>query len=954
MKKRIWKWKIRKNKIWESKLWKRKMRKIRRKQFVLFFACALMLAANTQNIWAYDYQMTGAYQDGKVTITALGAGQNINGYSTLSGYRVDYELTENFIAFSKYDGCDFYVGNNLNPSGGCHFAYKPNGEIWQQGALNLGAIYDGRSIGSAEPDANNTVRASFQVGSLAELPEYICYTYQPAGGAYLHISESYGHDHHVWYYQNLKNVTPQNTASIDTVAPIVACDVIPSGTTAVSNGRTWGSAAVLRATATDHQSRPGGIRFYKSGTEIHSAGNGANAESITEQYRVSANGSYQVKAFDQLGNESGAHTVNVDCIDTTAPTISSFRINKSDYCTSAILTVDSSDKESGLHQAAYSFNNGAWSSSNRFTVTENGTYRVKVRDAVGNEATQSITVTNIDRTVPTIHSVTGNAKKFCTENEIEVVASDSGSGLHKQAYSFHNGAWTESNKFSVKENGTYVVRVRDAVGNIAEQSTTISNVDREKPKLAADVRKRGEGVNIRDEEWTNEKFIHIDAADEKSGMARVTLQKMDEEFVKSFAAEEDGQKEIHIDTDSIPSGVYEITAYDVLGNMESARVTVDHVDNTPPVIESVTQLPIGDEKVRISVSANDCDGSGLSKEAYSFDNGETWQEDNFKDVDKNGDYEIVVRDNMGLTAKKSENVSSIVKKEEPDNGDHGGNGGSGDGDGSGSDEGNTGNNDSGNGNNPGNDDGGNGNGNDPGNDDGGNGNGNNPGNDDGGNGNDNPNNNHDSSNSEADKKSDMNKSKTTKENTKSSKKPSSSEKTASDDRSYENFHEENTSQLNDQNKDNAVNSTFKEKMQEKLSSHEVEVNEMDNKAAAEDKGKKTVRKVAAAVLAAILVAGLTAFGLYFLLTALHYSCVVYEVSECNERKRLTRIFLKCVVGDWVVEVPDRKLGNLGTGRYVFVFEEAFVKECEGDYAVIEIDRKRIREEIREEIEVQVS
>lgn len=930
MKKRIWKWKIRKNKIWESKLWKRKMRKIRRKQFVLFFACALMLAENTQNIWAYDYQMTGAYQDGKVTITALGAGQNINGYSTLSGYRVDYELTENFIAFSKYDGCDFYVGNNLNPSGGCHFAYKPNGEIWQQGALNLGAIYDGRSVGSAEPDANSTVRASFQVGSLAELPEYICYTYQPAGGAYLHISESYGHDHHVWYYQNLKNVTPQNTASIDAVAPIVACDVIPSGTTAVSNGRTWGSAAVLRATATDHQSRPGGIRFYKSGTEIHSAGNGANAESITEQYRVSANGSYQVKAFDQLGNESGAHTVNVDCIDTTAPTISSFRINKSDYCTSAILTVDSSDKESGLHQAAYSFNNGAWSSSNRFTVTENGTYRVKVRDAVGNEATQSITVTNIDRTVPTIHSVTGNAKKFCTENEIEVVASDSGSGLHKQAYSFHNGAWTESNKFTVKENGTYVVRVRDAVGNIAEQSTTISNVDREKPKLAADVRKRGEGVNIRDEEWTNEKFIHIDAADEKSGMARVTLQKMDEEFVKSFAAEEDGQKEIHIDTDSIPSGVYEITAYDVLGNMESARVTVDHVDNTPPVIESVTQLPIGDEKVRISVSANDCDGSGLSKEAYSFDNGETWQEDNFKDVDKNGDYEIVVRDNMGLTAKKSENVSSIVKKEEPNNGDHGGNGGSGDGDGNGNDGGNTENNDSGNGNNPGNDDGGN------------------------GKGNDNSNNNHDSSASEADKKTDMNKSKTTKENTKSSKKTSSSEKNASDDRSYENFHEENTSQLNDQNKDNEVNSTFKEKMQEKLSSHEVEVNEMDNKATEKDKEKKTVRKVAAAVLAAILVAGLTAFGLYFLLTALHYSCVVYEVSECNERKRLTRIFLKCVVGDWVVEVPDRKLGNLGTGRYVFVFKEAFVKECEGDYAVIEIDRKRIREEIQEEIEVQVS
>lgn len=859
MKNRIWKCKIHKNKIWKSivwksKTWKSKIRKNRRKQFTLFFACALMLAANTQNIWAYDYQITGASQDGKVTITALGAGQNINGYSTLSGYRVDYELTENFIAFSKYDGCDFYVGNNLNASGGCHFAYKPNGEIWQQGALNLGAIYDGRSVGSAEPDANNTVRASFQVGSLAELPEYICYTYQPASGAYLHISESYGHNHHVWYYQNLKNVTPQNTANIDTVAPIVACDVIPSGNTAVANGRTWGSAAVLKATATDHQSRPGGIRFYKSGTEIHSAGNGANAESVTEQYRVSTNGSYQVKAYDQLGNESGAHTVNVDCIDATAPTISSFRINNSDYCTSAILTVVSSDGESGLHQEAYSFNNGAWTSSNQLTVTENGTYQVRVRDAVGNEATKSIIVSNIDRTVPTIHSITGNEEKFCLENEIEVVASDSGSGLHKQAYSFNNGAWTENNKFIVKENGTYVVRVRDVVGNIAEQSTTISNVD-----------------------------------------------------------------------------------------------------NTPPVIKSVSQLPIGNEKVRISVSANDGDGSGLSKEAYSFDNGETWQEDNFKDVDKNGDYEIVVRDNMGLTAKKNENVSSIVKKENPDNGgdsgsdkdntgDNGGNDNTGSGDGDGD---NTGNDDSGNGNKPGDDDSGNGNNN------GDTGNGNNPG-DDGGNGNNNGgtgNDNSDNNNSHTNKKSDTNK--TTKENDKSSKKPLSSEKNTSDDRSYENFHEENTSQLDAQNEDDTLNNTFKEKMQEKLSSHEVEVSEMDNKTAEKDKAKKTVRKVAAAVFAAILVAGLTAFGLYFLLTALHYSCVVYEVSVYNERKRLTRIFLKCVVGDWVVEVPDHKLGNLGTGRYVFVFKEAFVKECEGDYAVIMIDGKRIREDLQKEIEVQI-
>ena len=46
---------------------------------------------------------------------------------------------------------------------------------------------------------------------------------------------------------------------------------------------------------------------------------------------------------------------------------------------------------------------GVWQTSNQFTITENGTYVVYARDAVGNvSASYEFTVSNIDYTPPTL------------------------------------------------------------------------------------------------------------------------------------------------------------------------------------------------------------------------------------------------------------------------------------------------------------------------------------------------------------------------------------------------------------------------------------------------------------------------------------------------------------------------------------------------------------------------
>lgn len=916
---------------------------------LLFLLCLSLTSINVQNIWAYDYQMTGAYQGGNVTITALEGAQSANGYSTPGGYRIDYTLTEEFIAFQEFDGCDFYIGNNLDPSGGCHFAYKPNGVIWEQGALNLGAIYDGRVVGSATPDETNTVRASFTVSDLSEVPNYICYTYQPAGGAYIHISDTFGANHHVWYYQSLKNITPTNADRIDSASPSLQVGVSASGSTASVNGKTWGTSAVIQATASDNQSRPGGIRFYKNGNEVHNGTNASNGTTMTEQYTVNENGNFQVKAYDQLGNESAMNSITVDCIDRTAPTISSFYINTNGYCTSAVLTVAASDQGSGLHGTAYSFNNGGWTNKNQITVTENGTYTVRVRDAVGNESSKTIAVSNIDRTLPTIHSITQNQEPYCISNELTVTASDSGSGLHATAYSFNNGAWTADNKYPVTTNGTYTVRVRDCVGNIAEQSATVSNIDLDKPQLEVSALDVGEQVIIEETVWTKEKCIHIDVSDSGSGLDKVEIKEAKSEEILCFKPDQENQKEMHFDTDSMPAGEYEIVAYDNLGNTQKSSVEITNVDCNPPTIQSVEQETLNPQTIRITVTADDGDGSGLPKEAYSFDGGNTWQETNYIDVDENDTYEIVVRDNMGWTKEQQEVVDGIIKKTEiPDednngSGDNHGNNGDDNHDGDGSGDGNHGDNG---------DDNHDGNGSDDADNTGAPGNSaddQNPGDLPGA-----PN----TTNTPVEKPTADDANDNQKKKTNSSKKKQNSTDLfqtidMSDDKSYDNFHEEDLSKL--QNRDDQEDATerFVEKMEEKLKNRELDASTLTNDSTKKAKEEKKVKRIAAAFLAFILIAGLLALGFYCYLALLHDSCVLYEVGDHNVKKKLARIPLKSIEDDWLVEVPDHKLGDFGTGHYLVVFKTSFVKENEGDYVVVVIDRNRVREKLREEIEVRI-
>lgn len=106
---------------------------------------------------------------------------------------------------------------------------------------------------------------------------------------------------------------------------------------------------------------------------------------------VTQNGTYTVTATNGQGQSISA-SVAVNCIDTTAPVISSVTGDTGSMSKTAIsVTVAASDAESGLAEAPFSTDGGSsFGTTNTFTVTEGNPVTFVVKDKAGNTTQKTI------------------------------------------------------------------------------------------------------------------------------------------------------------------------------------------------------------------------------------------------------------------------------------------------------------------------------------------------------------------------------------------------------------------------------------------------------------------------------------------------------------------------------------------------------------------------------------
>ncbi|MCH5279990.1 MAG: hypothetical protein J1E61_00870 [Lachnospiraceae bacterium] len=789
--------------------------------------CAVTLAAmNPLQAYAYNYATPSAYEAGAVTIQEVAGGNTVNGYSTSGGYRVTYTIERSdWIGFDEMTVGYFLTGNQLSTSNGCHFGYHHSGgEIWEDGAVALGYLSDGVQVAQSNVSGGK-VSYSFTVSSLDQLPTYIAYAYAPIPSAYLHLTEEKGTKGHIWYYANLKNKSVQAGSNIDKEAPSLSVSVVPKGTVANVGGKVWSTAADITVTATDNQSRPEGVRIYRGSSLIKEIKNANNAASLQGGYEVTQNGSYQVDTYDKLNNTSNKNTVSVSCIDREAPVISSLTPNTTAYAREVTLKAGASDGGSGLHEKAYSWNGGAFSEEAELKVTQNGTYTLKVRDALGNESSKSIIVSNIDRNAPEIsHKVT------LTGNQT----------------TYQGVLWSTGAKFSAE------------------------------------------------------------AVDKESGTALLKILGEDQELIEEVK-DETGKEMLSMEDIAVGKGTYCFFAQDKLGNSTQTEwISLAHVDSEAPVIDGVDTEKMQDGSVKISVLAEDAPGGiGLEDKAYSFDGGETWQEDNTYIAKENGAYEIIVRDRLGQESTQTCQVTQVTPKDDK------------------TDDGN-------------NDDSGNHSGkdHDPGNNGGANNNGTQGGNDDHAGGGNN-------SSQEAGK-SPVTSSVT--RSASSASKKLKEKQTAVKDSLSGNISPFTYVEKKEASADDALAEAKEQEVEEIVPSHDPEP---------EQSPKSDPAKTVAAVLGVLFALGSLGAVLYLLLFYLQHSCIFYELDDARERKRLCRLLIGREDGNWQVKVPDDKLGLNGTGKYLLSFHPAFLKEDEPDAVIIEIDGRTLREKPAQEITISI-
>ena len=232
---------------------------------------------------------------------------------------------------------------------------------------------------------------------------------------------------------------------------------------------------------------------------------------------VSENGTYTCKIRDAAGNES-TETIVVSNIDRLLPTLSLVPETKEWTRKAVLLTAQGSDMPktekdgcSGLADNPYFWKApenltkeeeteakevkaakaaeeakapeetkvlGSWSAENTIMASQNGEYHCLLRDKAGNEREAVCKVDWIDTTAPVV-TMEKQGKWYDGSMEFLICAKDlqpdgtPGCGLAQEAYSFDGSCYGSKNRLTVSQEGSYTVWVKDALGNVREQTVRL-------------------------------------------------------------------------------------------------------------------------------------------------------------------------------------------------------------------------------------------------------------------------------------------------------------------------------------------------------------------------------------------------------------------------------------------------------------------------------------------------
>ncbi len=194
----------------------------------------------------------------------------------------------------------------------------------------------------------------------------------------------------------------------------------------------------------------------------------------------------------------------------------------------------------------------------------------------------------------------------------------------------------EGTEITVEENGVYSLGIAYSENGISYMHNTeveVSNIDKEPPtvgEIQADVT-----------EYTSGDIILSVEAEDTMGLPEAYVSWNGGEYTpeNAFTISENGN--------------YEVVIRDIAGNAVVRNITIENIDKSAPEIIQITHKPTPwyEGSCTLYVEAKDIgngnEGSGLAREAYSYDGGITWTENSFYKVTGPQKISVSVRDAVG-------------------------------------------------------------------------------------------------------------------------------------------------------------------------------------------------------------------------------------------------------------------------------------------------------------------
>jgi|GEM_PF-749965 len=455
-----------------------------------------------------------------------------------------------------------------------------------------------------------------------------------------------------------------NVTNIDKTAPTLALTATPTAptngnvTVAVEAEDADSGIAELKWTAGNQNAA-----FFATG--------GQNV--VDDQFVVSANGIYTVYAQDAAGNEI-VRTINVSNIDRTAPTFDLTPSTIAPTNGNVTVAVEAEDADSGIAQLKWAAGNqnaaffaagGQNVVDDEFVASVNGIYTVYARDTAGNEVVRTINVTNIDKTAPTLALLATPTVPTNGNVTVEVEGNGTGSaitslkwatGNQNVAYFATGGQNVVGGEIEITVNGDYTVYARDAAGNEAVETITVSNIDRVAPSIALTASPTAP--------TSGDVTINVDAEDTDSGISELMWAAGNQ--VTAFFAT-GGQNVAADEFEVTANGVYTVYARDVAGNEALATIEVNNIDRNEPTI-NLTATPTGLTNGDVTITV-ESEGTGSAIDivkwvagnedvAYFASGGQDVVDEEFA-VTANGVYTVYARDAAGNETVRTITVGNI-------------------------------------------------------------------------------------------------------------------------------------------------------------------------------------------------------------------------------------------------------------------------------------------------------